>query len=67
MKTYFIHRASMDGRPRCGANRGDVSISGACVTCPDCRRIEAPSPEDKAEVIRRIYGAAANYRATVGT
>lgn len=54
-----VHRASLSGRPVCGA-AGSVSTSGAAVTCRFC--LEAEKPAERVEVVSQIEAAAARFR-----
>jgi len=54
----IIHRAALTGGTVCG-KLGNVSVSGACVSCPECKT-ENISRE---ETLKIIEAAAARFRA----
>ena len=58
--TAVVHRASLTGRPACGAQAGRISASGVVVTCPAC--VETSKPQTREQAMDQIRAAAARYR-----
>lgn len=47
--TYAIHRSGLDGKPRCGAEAGRISVSGIrqFLTCPACLELTRPRTREE--------------------